>query len=153
MRWGAVVAEGMVVIDVARGLASLCCYCHAALGVRCIVNGDDFVLTGRAGALDEVKASMHEPFRLKELGRLGGGQGELRELRVLNRVIQWTPAGLRYEADPRHAEIVVRGVAGAERALSAPGTSSKEFEATPGEGENLPERTASLFRSFAARAK
>jgi hypothetical protein len=78
--------------------------------------------------------------------------GELKELRVLNRIIQWTPAGLRYEADPRHAEIVVRGVAGTERALSAPGTGSKDFEAAPGEGENLPERTSSLFRSFAARA-
>ena len=75
-------------------------------------------------------------------------------MRILNRVIQWTPAGLRYEADPRHAEIVVRGVAGAEKSLSAPGTSSKEFEAAPGEEEAnyLPERTASLFRSFAARA-
>ncbi len=94
---------------------------------------------------------MHERFLLKELGRLGGGQGELKELRVLNRVIRWTPAGLKYEADPRHADIVVRGVAGAERALSAPGTSSKDFEA-PGEEDDLPERTARLFRSFAARA-
>ena len=52
---------------------------------------------------------------MKELGRLGGGQGELKELRILNRVIRWTPTGLKYEVDPRHAEIVVRGVAGAER--------------------------------------
>ncbi len=144
--------EQLVALGFAKGRASPCCFFHARLGVRCIVHGDDFVLSGTAGALDEVKARMHERFLLKELGRLGGGQGELKELRVLNRVIQWTPAGLRYEADPRHAEIVVRGVAGAERALSAPGTSSKEFEAAPGEGENLPERTASLFRSFAARA-
>jgi hypothetical protein len=152
-RWEAFLSEQLVAIGFARGRASPCCYYHAALGVRCIVHGDDFVLTGRAGALDEVKASMHERFLLKELGRLGGSQGELREMRVLNRVIQWTPAGLRYEADPRHAEIVVRGVAGAERALSAPGTSSKEFEAAPGDGDDLlPERTASLFRSFAARA-
>jgi hypothetical protein len=147
-RWEAFLSMGF-----ARGRASPCCYFHAALGVRCIVHGDDFVLSGRAEALDEVKAGMHVRFLLKELGRLGGGQGELKEMRVLNRVIQWTPAGLRYEADPRHAEIVVRGVAGAERALSAPGTSSKEFEATPGDGDSLlPERTASLFRSFAARA-
>jgi hypothetical protein len=115
------------------------------------VHGDDFVLTGRAWALDEVKAGMHEHFLLQELGRLGGGQGELRELRVLNRVIRWTPAGLKYEADPRQAEIVVRGVAGAERALSAPGTGSKDFE-SPGDEEDLPEKTARLFRSFAARA-
>ncbi len=97
-----------------------------------------------------MKASTHERFLLKELGRLGGGQGELKELRVLNRVIRWTPAGLRYEADPRHAEILVRGVAGAERALSAPGTHSKDFE-DPSEPE-LPDSVARMFRSFAARA-
>jgi hypothetical protein len=93
---------------------------------------------------------MHERFLLKELGRLGGGKGELKELRVLNRVVRWTPAGLKYEADPRHAEILVRGVAGAERALSAPGTHSKDFEGA-GEAE-LPDTIARLFRSFAARA-
>ncbi len=151
-RWEAFLAEQLVAIGFARGRASPCCYFHAQLGVRCIVHGDDFVLSGRAGDLDVVKARMHERFLLKELGRLGGGQGELKELRVLNRVIRWTPAGLKYEADPRHAEIIVRGVAGAERALSAPGTSSKDFEATPGEEEDLPERTSRLFRSFAARA-
>ncbi len=150
-RWEAFLAEQLVAIGFMRGRASPCCYYNAALDVRCIVHGDDFVLTGRAHALDAVKASMHERFLLKELGRLGGGAGELRELRVLNRVIRWTPAGLKYEADPRHAEIIVRGVAGAERALSAPGTPSKEFEA-PGEEDDLPERAARLFRSFAARA-
>ncbi len=150
-RWEAFLAEQLVALGFVRGRASPCCYYNAALGVRCIVHGDDFVLTGRACALDEVKVGMHARFLLKELGRLGGGQGELRELRVLNRVIRWTPAGLKYEADPRHAEIIVRGVAGAERALSAPGTSSKDFEA-PGEDDDLPARTASLFRSFAARA-
>jgi hypothetical protein len=149
-RWEAFLAEQLVALGFAKGRASPCCYFHARLEVRCIVHGDDFVLTGRAEALDEVKAGMHKRFLLKELGRLGGDQGELRELRVLNRVIRWTPAGLKYEADPRHAEIVVRGVAGAERALSAPGTSSKDFE-SPDE-EDLPEATARLFRSFAARA-
>ncbi len=150
--WEAFLAEQLVALGFARGRASSCCYFNAALDVRCIVHGDDFVLTGHALALDEVKARMHERFLLKELGRLGGGQGELQEMRVLNRVIRWTPTGLKYEADPRHAEIVVRGVAGAERSLSAPGTSSKDFEATPGEEQDLPERVARLFRSFAARA-
>ncbi len=64
---------------------------------------------------------------MEEVGRLGGDEGGLKELRVLNRVIQWTPAGLRYEADPRHAEIVVRGVAGADRAFSVSGTCSKDL--------------------------
>jgi hypothetical protein len=150
-RWEAFLAEQLVALGFTKGRASPCCYFHARLGVRCIVHGDDFVLTGRAQALDEVKAGMHARFLLKELGRLGGGQGELRELRVLNRVIRWTPAGLKYEADPRHAEIIVRGVAGAERALGAPGTHSKDFDGEYDENE-LPEATARLFRSFAARA-
>ena len=94
---------------------------------------------------------MHERFLLKELGRLGGDQGELRELRVLNRIVRWTPLGLKYEADPRHGEILVRGVAGAQSALSAPGTPSKDFESPDAEAA-LPPATASLFRSFAARA-
>ncbi len=115
------------------------------------MHGDVFVLSGRAGALDEVKAGMHERFLLKELGRLGGDQGELRELRVLNRIIRWTPLGLKYEADPRHAEILVCGVAGTERALRAPGTHSKDFEGPSVEAELTP-AIASLFRSFAARA-
>jgi hypothetical protein len=150
-RWEAFLAEQLVALGFAKGKASPCCYFHAQLGVRCIVHGDDFVLTGSAPALDEVKAGMHRRFLLKELGRLGGGEGELRELRVLNRVIRWTSAGLKYEADPRHAEIIVRGVAGAERALGAPGTHSKDFDGAYDDSE-LPEATARLFRSFAARA-
>jgi hypothetical protein len=150
-RWEAFLAEQLVALGFAKGRASPCCFFHARLGVRCIVHGDDFVLSGTASALDEVKAGMHARFLLKELGRLGGDLGELRELRVLNRIIRWTPQGLKYEADPRHAEILVRGVAGAERALSAPGTHSKDFEGASVEAE-LPATIASLFRSFAARA-
>jgi hypothetical protein len=150
-RWEAYLAEQLVDLGFAKGKASPCCYFHARLGVRGIVHGDDFVLTGTAAALDEVKAGMHERFLLKELGRLGGGRGELRELRVLNRVIRWTPAGLKYEADPRHAEIIVRGVVGAERAVGSPGTHSKDYEEKYDDRE-LPEATARLFRSFAARA-
>ena len=45
----------------------------------------------------------------------------------------------------------MRGVAGAEKALSSPGTASKEFE-EPGDEADLPEKIARLFRSFAARA-
>ncbi len=150
-RWEAFLAEQLVALGFSKGRASPCCFFHAALGVRCIVHGDDFVLSGTAGALDDVKARMHERFLLKELGRLGGDPGELRELRVLNRIIRWTPQGLKYEADPRHAELLVRGVAGAMGALSAPGTHSKDFDGPSGEAE-LPQSIASLFRSFAARA-
>eukprot|EP00969_Alexandrium_andersonii_P182542 8065545-Alexandrium_andersonii.AAC.1 len=51
---------------------------------------------------------MTEAFLCKVEGRLGGDSGDLKEVRLLNRIIRWTPSGLRYEADPRHAEQLVR---------------------------------------------
>ena len=32
----------------------------------------------------------------------------MKELRVLNRIIQWTKQGIQYEADPRHMGILAR---------------------------------------------
>lgn len=31
-----------------------------------------------------------------------------KEQSILNRIVRWTETGLEYEADPRHAEIVVK---------------------------------------------
>ena len=39
---------------------------------------------------------------------LGPEEGQEREIRVLNRVLRWEVAGVVYEPDQRHAEIVVR---------------------------------------------
>eukprot|EP00969_Alexandrium_andersonii_P322041 14228120-Alexandrium_andersonii.AAC.1 len=46
---------------------------------------------------------MNEKLMCKIEGRLGGGARDLQGAKLLNRVIQWTPEGLLYEADPRHA--------------------------------------------------
>eukprot|EP00969_Alexandrium_andersonii_P322607 14254171-Alexandrium_andersonii.AAC.1 len=51
---------------------------------------------------------MTENFLCAVEGRLGGDFGDLREARLLNRLIHWAPSGLKYEADPRHAEQLAR---------------------------------------------
>eukprot|EP00975_Prorocentrum_lima_P029895 6271851-Prorocentrum_lima.AAC.1 len=51
---------------------------------------------------------MNEKFMCKVEGRLGGSRGDLQEVKLLNRIIRWTPEGLLYEADPRHAEQLLR---------------------------------------------
>ena len=95
---------------------------------------------------------MAECFLTKVVGRLGGAVGEIQELRILNRVVRWAADGLRYEADPRHAEIVARGL-GAVRAASTPGTSSRAMHPEAGElTHSVPEELARLYRSYAARA-
>ena len=149
-RWEAYVAEVMTALGFSRGRASPCCYLRPARGLRCVVHGDDFVLAGLLEELIWAKQAMGESFLTKEVGTLGCGASEVSELRVLNRVARWSSDGLRYEADPRRADVLRRGVGGAARALSTPGTSG--CDANPDEDEELPEAAAALRRSLAARA-
>ena len=76
-------------------------------------------------------------------------------MRLLNRAIRWTPKGLLYEADPRHAEQLVRDLErfgeGAVRApLSAPGL-KRDAEAVE-EATPLGPEAVHEFRALAARA-
>eukprot|EP00969_Alexandrium_andersonii_P120209 5314678-Alexandrium_andersonii.AAC.1 len=41
-------------------------------------------------------------------GRLGGGAEDLQEVKLLSRIVRWTPEGRLREADPRHAEQLLR---------------------------------------------
>eukprot|EP00969_Alexandrium_andersonii_P072834 3213705-Alexandrium_andersonii.AAC.1 len=54
----------------------------------------------------------------KVAGKPGGGPQGLREVRLLSRIIRWAKEGLRYEADPRRAEQLMRD-------LLAPGEGAK----------------------------
>ena len=71
-----------------------------------MVHGDDFVFTGSASALEGVHKDLSKTVLLKLVGVLGSGKDDSKELRVLNRVIRHCPDGIRYEADPRHSEIL-----------------------------------------------
>ena len=41
-------------------------------------------------------------------GRLGTGPNDLKEMRVLNRIVRITEEGVLYEGDPRHAEMIIK---------------------------------------------
>ena len=64
---------------------------------------------------------------------LGGSSGELSEIRVLNRVIMRDAQGITLEADPRHAETVVRDL-GSEGATPSKLPGSKEEHKRAGGG-------------------
>ena len=50
-------------------------------------------------------------------------QKDDKSIRILNRVVEWTSSGISYEADQRHAEIIVKqlGLEKESRSLSTPG--------------------------------
>ena len=174
-RWEAFLAAELRKMGFAQGLASPCCFYHPERELRCVVHGDDFMFVGSAASLAWIEAEMHKPFLMKVVGTLGPGKGDQQEIRVLNRVLRWTAAGVTYEADPRHAEILVSGLLGGRRPVTTPGAAkgkddrplqdaagaaaawsssaparlpqSEEDDDSPLVGEEV-----GLFRSYAARA-
>ena len=50
---------------------------------------------------------MEAKYELKELARLGPAKSDAKEVKVLNRLVRWTDAGIEYEADPTQIERLV----------------------------------------------
>ena len=72
-----------------------------------MVHGDDFVGVGRPEELTKMRAALEDKYRLK-VEMLSGGKGDVQEVKILNKIVRWTETGVELEADPRHADIVVK---------------------------------------------
>ena len=86
-----------------------------------MVHGDDFVSTGTRSAVRGFNEVLKKRFEIKT--KVIGpreDQGEVKEAKILNRVVRWTDEGFELEADQRHAELIVEqmGLSGAKGAVS-----------------------------------
>ena len=61
---------------------------------------------------------------------LGPDEDEDDEVRILNRVIKWTSEGITYEADQRHAELIIEGM-DASNFVATPGSRDDAGRAFP----------------------
>ena len=86
------------------------------------MHGDVFTVLGHAENLNWFRSKISEAFEVKFKARLGPEEPDDKAARVLNRVVQWTDEGITYEADQRHAEIIVKalGLKGESRTLAVP---------------------------------
>ena len=82
--------------------------------------------------------------------RLGPHAADDKEIRLLNRIISWTAKGIEWEADQRHAEILIRelGLTNPQSVVT-PGIKAKNDEK---DNEHLPPAQASRYRQLTARA-
>ena len=106
--WESCYASALINLGFVQGGASPCCFAHPTWGVSVVVHGDDFTALGTSDGLDLYEKGMCEAFECKIKGRLGAGPKDAKEMRVLNRIVRITEDGLRYEADPRHAEMLIK---------------------------------------------
>lgn len=111
----------------------------------CAPHGDDYVSVGQDGDLKWLKGVLGKKCGIKTQV-LGPGR-----IRFLNRVLAWPDEGAEYEADPRHAEIVVQEIGLIEaKPVSTPGP---EDEGATGSGSEmaLERDQAPEYRALVAR--
>lgn len=96
--------------------------CHRKRNLFVTVHGDDFTSTGPTSQLLWFQRLLDAKYECK-YKMLGPGKNQVKSVRVLNRTIEWTEAAITYEANTRHAELIIKqlGLEGA-KSLSNPGT-------------------------------
>ena len=75
-----------------------------------VVHGDDFTAVGAKADILWYEAQLETKFEIKKRGHIGFSDGCVREMRILNRIVRLSDDGLRYEADPRHAEMMIKAM-------------------------------------------
>ena len=150
--WAAEYGKTLIAAGYAQGKSSPCIFHQASSNTTIMVHGDDFVGVGKPEELVKLKAALEDKYKLK-VEMLSGESADMKEVRILNKIIRWTPAGVELEADPRHAEIVVKEL-GLEKATASkvPGVKPTREELERSADEELLDRVeARKYRAIAAR--
>ena len=139
-----------------RGRSSLCLFHSKDRDVLTLVHGDDFMSTAAAKDLEWLDGILRKELAVKtELLGPPGEPGVKQQLMFLFRAVSWESAGIRYEADPRHAEIIIAqmNLDANARGVTTPGV-KEALSRNENELENplLEGLEASSYRGLAARA-
>ena len=93
---------------------------------------------------------MKAEYEVKVRGLLGPDKDDDKSITILNRCVEWTPQGIRYEADPRHVEILISQLDLANaKAVTTPGVKGALIPEE--EDSHLDPSSATQFRQFIAR--
>ena len=122
LNWASEYSHTLTQSGYVQGQSNACLFYNPKTDVSILVHGDDFVAIGTDSGLTDVKDTLQNKYKLK-VEVLGDGKGCTQEVRILNKIVRHTKKGIELEADPRHAEIVIRdlGIEGESRASRTPG--------------------------------
>ncbi len=118
---------------------------HGEVGVRNVQVQPLLIPTSRQD-LKWLKGQLGDRFEIKTK-LMGLKEGESQEERILNRVIRVTKQGLEYEADQRHADLIIQETGASKlSALSHHGGDKKTIEEEE-QSEELQGKEAMRFRA------
>ena len=105
-----------------------CTYFHRQRNLISMAHGDDFATTGKDEDAKWLETKLKERFEIKT-HLIGKTENMSQEGKVLNRVLRRTEDGWEYEADPRHAELLVKSLNSEEATpVSTAGEDEKEWK-------------------------
>ena len=105
--WSLEVERTMGGLGFKAGVYSPCLFYNEARDISALCHGDDIVMVGRRKWLEQAEKGIADKFDVKSKW-IGAGKKDARSGQVLGRIVTYGPKGIRYEADPRHAEISIR---------------------------------------------
>ena len=152
--WEEDYSNKFVKIGLTPGRAAKTCFWNSETNMRCVVHGDDFTFMGRRGDLIEVKRQMMEWYDIKDRGMYGFDKPG--QVSILNRMIRWSETYIEYEADQKHARVIIEELDMEDaKSVVSPCVKDEEGE-EDGEGLDLDElldaEEGTAFRRLAARA-
>jgi hypothetical protein len=139
MNWVAAYTKVLEDNGFKKGRYSAQNFYHEKRDIALSVHGDDFSCTGPEHQMQWLKGVFQKAYEVKvEILGPDPAKGHLQEVRVLNRVLTWNSWGLGYEADPRHAEIVLQELGMEEaKSVTTPGTKDDAARAHKENGEEF----------------
>ena len=151
--WEECYSQALVSLGFKQGLASPCVFYHPARDISTVVHGDDFTSLATESELLWLRDSLAKLFLIKDRGILGPDPHDLKEIRLLNRIIAWTSSCIRYEADQRHSEILINtfGLEGAKGVNTPYTTDNRLINDDEDNTEPLAPELVTQYRAAAAR--
>ena len=108
MNWAEAYTSILLDLGFKAGVSNPCLFRHESRNLATVVHGDDFLTAGEEANLEWLKLNMSKKLEIKTQ-MLGRNQRQ-QQMTFLGRVLTREKAGFRYEADPRHDELVVQGL-------------------------------------------
>ena len=149
--WSAEYGATLIAAGYVQGKASPCVFHNSDSDTTIMVHGDDFVGVGRPEELAKLRKSLEDKYKIK-VETLSGDAGDVQEVKILNKIVRWTDTGVEFEADPRHAEIVIKELGLTDAAPSkVPGVKPPKMHTEDDEPVELGREEARRYRAIAAR--
>ena len=89
-----------------RGAASPCHFYHPSKDIWVLVHGDDFVIVAKQAGRTYTEEVLRAAYEVK-VDIAGPQPGDLKEIKILRRIVTFTEHGILYEPDPGHVERVI----------------------------------------------